>query len=136
MSLFSRIWGHLSARFYAGTSAAAPENAPEYPHVLDATSWPIESPHQPVPGPEPTIRHLPDDGVIPPGWRRLEGAFQKDGRSYDGMVKEDGRPICIDVLHPGESINLGITFGKNTTNERTTHPNPAGSPNSNTKEPL
>ncbi len=61
---------------------------------------------------EPTVRHIPADGVIPEdfvrqGWVRLAGVFRYQGQLEDAMALP-GRAICIDGLRPGESIDLSV----------------------------
>ncbi|SRR6266700_426689 len=80
-------------------------------------SW-FKSPGEealPVPAtvPQPTVRHLPDDGQIPPelekmGWIRVKGMFIHERRFEDAMV-DPGKPVCIDYIRPGECVDMSLT---------------------------
>ncbi len=59
------------------------------------------------PAPQSTVRHIPADGVIPEGWIRIRDFFRYQGEKQDAMALP-AREICIDVLRPGESIDLSV----------------------------
>ncbi len=40
----------------------------------------------PTPIPEPTVRHVPADGVIPDGWIYVVGVFRYEGKTQDAIV--------------------------------------------------
>lgn len=72
----------------------------------NSSDAPIGGDQAPAP-PQATVKHIPADGVIPEGWVRLPGVFRFQGRLEDAMILP-GQPICVDVLRPGESIDLSI----------------------------
>ncbi len=59
------------------------------------------------PTPQSTVRHIHADGVIPEGWIRIRDVFRYQGEKQDAMALP-AREICIDVLRPGESIDLSV----------------------------
>ncbi len=75
--------------------------------LVGGLGWPIktdtELASQPIP--EPTVRHVPADGIVPDGWVYVVGVFRYEGKTLDAIVLP-GKPVCIDLLRPGESIDL------------------------------
>ncbi len=69
--------------------------------------WPKKPDMKLASQPAPTVRHIPADGVIPEGWIRIRDVFRYQGEKQDAMALP-AREICIDVLRPGESIDLSV----------------------------
>lgn len=54
--------------------------------------------------------HKPKQGC-PAGFTEVPDFFEREGKKSPACI-DPKRPQCVDVLYPGESIQLGVRFGR------------------------